>query len=168
MAVIAVLGVVFALVPMPVAIAIVLLAAYAFLLRRKTPRVPHGSSLGCLFSLLGCPAGVAIGIRLVRRWAIAGQIDVADITLVGGLSGGILGVATALVAAHVVSLAILRQWPTPERRSKSPREALRENIDLVDELLLHAREQGDEEVRTKLEDYKVKLKRDFDLLPVDS
>ena len=169
MAVIAALGVTFAIFPMPLAIAFLVFAGSLLLLRPdpRSRRTPHGASLGCLFGLLGCPAGAIIGVHLAGHRVVMDRFSgVGDPTALGALLGGLVGALAAGLAGYFVSRALFRGLMNGRAPRNSPREALREEIGLVDGLLRHAREQADEEVTVKLAEYKVKLERDLERLPI--
>jgi hypothetical protein len=169
MAVIAVLGVIFAVFPMPLAIPAALMMALVYVLPRdpNSRGTPRAASFGCLFGLLGCPVGAFIAMQLLR--AVTGRLRGVgdDAIALGAAVGGLLGALTAGVAWHYMSLALAPPRMACQEHRKSPREALRKEIEMVDGLLVFARKQEDEEVRVKLADYKSKLERDLEQLAVE-
>jgi hypothetical protein len=169
MAAIAGICVIFGVFPMPVAIAFIVFAGGMLLLRRdpRFRRTPDTPSFGCLCAVLGFPVGAVIGFQLASL-AVGRMTRVGDYLAFGAAIGGFLGALAAAAAGHYLSLALFRPLLTGPKPPKTQRDALRENIEVVDGLIKLARQERDEEVGLKLSDYKTKLEQELELLPSET
>ena len=160
MAVIAALAVTFAFVPMPVAIFLILitllLVLHSLVVAQRTQRSrPNlGETIGCLSCFAGFLGGAIVGVSLVNRTAGYSGLHIAV-----ALCCGPLGALIAGIVGHIVALTLPREpLPSPsESKAKAKREAAQAEIELVERLLVQAAEENDEEVRTKLAAYHLRL-----------
>jgi hypothetical protein len=156
MAVIAALAVIFAFVPMPAAIFLILitllLVLHLLVAARRTNRsIPSlGERIGCLSCFAGFLGGAIVGVSRVG-WSA----DYYGLNIGFALCCGFLGALIVGIVGHFVALALPREpLPSPSvSYAKTKREAAQAEIELVERLLVQAAKENDEEVRTKLAAY---------------
>ncbi len=148
---------IFALLRMGEWIALLVVSAGLYLLKRI--RDPHGSSVptGCLGALLGL-AGGAVWAAIVIRNSV-GRLPIAGVSLGCAIVGGVVG----QVIGFALSLGRPRPANAPKRKIAPDaidpeRKRLLDEYETVQQLILQLENDGDHEVLTKLAAHRAKLK----------
>jgi hypothetical protein len=157
MAVIAALAVLFAFLPMPVAIGVAFLGLWLLVPRRKNVSNPAlVRTIGCLCSLLGFFLGAAIGVVTLPFPPNPGLAVTSVLS-----SYGFIGAIVAGVIGHQVASRRFGRPPSSRDPSSAKRKAVQDEIELVGRLLVLAEEEGDEDVSLKLAAYRARLEQEL-------
>jgi len=166
--VIAALAVAFAIMPMPVAIVLALCTTCLVALGRNQWPMPDwlSQSKGCLmwfFVLLGGLFGAEVFGSLVRRpVGVRGRVGDGNLWIAGVMLGAFGGLMVE-VFGRFLAAAISRQRDSTAEEFDWKRDKTRAQLKLVEHLLRRAHEDGDEDVTSKLSEYRSRLEHDLQL-----
>jgi hypothetical protein len=163
MIVIAALAVAFAIMPMPVAIMAAFLTCCLVVLARKRLLPPNPTSrfLGCFFSFCGLVGGLMVGSWLLRFSHPSGHVR--DTTLFWIVFCGLFSALTACIFGRFLGGKLAGDLGSTARPLDSERDKTQAQLELVERLLRQAHQDDDQEVMTKLSDYKTKLEHKLQL-----
>ncbi len=164
MTVIAALAVAFAIMPMPVAIVAAFLTYSLVVLGRGRPLkpTPLSRSFGCLFSFCGLVGGLVVGSWSDVHLRSSGRVGDSELFWIAGVNArGLFGGLTARILGRFLGGKLAGDLESTAVRLDSKRDKTQAQLKLVEHLLRRAHEDGDEEVTSKLAEFRAKLEHEL-------
>ena len=167
MALIAALAVLFAIFPMPVAVAFALFASAAYVFRHRPHSKPRvlAAPIGCLFFLIGFPAGIVLAAKLLRASVGMGRfVGTSDLTVLAVTVSGSLAAIVAGAVGYFLGAALSGWLFHDDDASKSRLDEVQAELAWVTQVLEQPEASDDAEVSVKLAAYRVKLEHQLEVL----